>query len=193
MNVQRHLQPESKLTTRWQEVSPDNGSTSSSDIAAHAEVADAHGARPADDRRPLRLSCLERSLSTMGSTLSRVRSVVRLLLDMKADFEAVEARLKRSPGLPTASPSSTTTHPFWMVPPSAVADHQPVVWPENVDVVIIGSGITGASVARALLDEHGSGLKVLMLEARAACSGATGRYALPLSVVNYRANECRFV
>ncbi|VDC07026.1 unnamed protein product [Peniophora sp. CBMAI 1063] len=111
----------------------------------------------------------------MGSTISRVRSVLRLLLDMKAEFDAVEARLKRSPGLPASSPSSATTEPFWMVPPATIADHQPEKLPETVDVVIIGSGITGASVARALLDEHGSGLKVLMLEARAACSGATGR------------------
>ena len=115
----------------------------------------------------------------MGSTLSRVRSVIRLLLEMKADFEAVEARLKRSPGIPTASPNSATTEPFWMVPPAAVADYQTEAWPEQVDVVVIGSGITGTSVARALLDEHKAGLKVLMLEARAACSGATGRYALP--------------
>ncbi|KZV61824.1 FAD dependent oxidoreductase [Peniophora sp. CONT] len=111
----------------------------------------------------------------MGSSLSRVRSVIRLLLDMKADFEAVEARLKRSPGLPSSPPSSATTEPFWMVPPAEVADYQPDNWPVDVDVVIIGSGITGTSVARALLDEHGSRLNILMLEARAACSGATGR------------------
>ena len=120
----------------------------------------------------------------MGSTLSRVRSVIRLLLEMKADFEAVEARLKRSPGIPTsAPPNSATTEPFWMVPPAAVADYQTEAWPEQVDVVVIGSGITGTSVARALLDEHKAGLKVLMLEARAACSGATGRYALPTLLV----------
>jgi glycine/D-amino acid oxidase-like deaminating enzyme len=49
---------------------------------------------------------------------------------------------------------------------------------ERADVVIVGSGITGASVARTVLREGeklGAGVKVVMLEARGVCSGATGR------------------
>lgn len=43
-----------------------------------------------------------------------------------------------------------------------------------MDVVIIGSGITGCSIAKHLL-EHESNLSVTVLEARTICSGATGR------------------
>jgi hypothetical protein len=48
--------------------------------------------------------------------------------------------------------------------------------------VIIGSGITGTSFARAILghnsgnDVQGKPLKIIMLEARDTCSGATGRF-----------------
>jgi glycine/D-amino acid oxidase-like deaminating enzyme len=45
---------------------------------------------------------------------------------------------------------------------------------DNIHAVIIGSGISGASFARTLL-ERGSGLHVVMLEAQDVCSGATGR------------------
>jgi len=48
--------------------------------------------------------------------------------------------------------------------------------PERADVVVIGSGVTGASVCRAVLRAGpGPELKVVMLEARSVCSGATGR------------------
>ncbi|KAG6333659.1 hypothetical protein ID866_5429 [Astraeus odoratus] len=51
----------------------------------------------------------------------------------------------------------------------------------HADVVVIGSGISGASFARTLLDldqqreSEGKPLTVVMLEARETCSGATGR------------------
>lgn len=44
--------------------------------------------------------------------------------------------------------------------------------PSTADIVVIGSGITGAFAARELVK---SGKSVLMLEAREVCSGATGR------------------
>lgn len=49
--------------------------------------------------------------------------------------------------------------------------------PEESDVVVIGAGIAGASVAYHLLQQN-KGQKrprVTILEARQACSGATGR------------------
>jgi glycine/D-amino acid oxidase-like deaminating enzyme len=46
--------------------------------------------------------------------------------------------------------------------------------------VIVGSGITGASVARYLSeDERATGKSVVLLEAREACWGATGRVSRP--------------
>ena len=44
---------------------------------------------------------------------------------------------------------------------------------EVADVLVIGSGITGACTAWNLLKQDQG--KVVMLEARQACSGATGR------------------
>lgn len=57
--------------------------------------------------------------------------------------------------------------------------------PEESDVVIIGAGISGASVAYHLLNQNKgqNGPKVTILEAREACSGATGR--------NGKSADCR--
>lgn len=52
--------------------------------------------------------------------------------------------------------------------------------PSEADVVIVGSGITGASAARFLAeDERARDLSVVMLDAREACWGATGRVNSP--------------
>lgn len=94
-----------------------------------------------------------------------------------------------TPGLPIAEP----TRSFWAFPPSAILarlvqdpdESQCAAVPEYADVVVIGSGISGASFVRALLNadrkrinkggyEH-ERLSVVMLEAHDACSGATGR------------------
>ncbi|KAF8554435.1 FAD dependent oxidoreductase [Imleria badia] len=64
-----------------------------------------------------------------------------------------------------------------MSPLSPIAHHCSDL-PQHADIVVIGSGITGTSVARTLLDRtHAEGKHpvILMLEARDACSGATGR------------------
>jgi glycine/D-amino acid oxidase-like deaminating enzyme len=51
--------------------------------------------------------------------------------------------------------------------------------PAAADIVIVGSGITGASIARFLAeDERAKGKNIVMLEAREACWGATGRVSL---------------
>lgn len=54
--------------------------------------------------------------------------------------------------------------------------------PSSADIVIIGSGITGASIAWHLLSTSTSTPPptILMLEARQTCSGATGRNGNPL-------------
>ncbi|KAL1747069.1 FAD dependent oxidoreductase [Schizophyllum fasciatum] len=106
----------------------------------------------------------------MGGILSRVR----LALRVEREFSTVLDRLDESPGLPVAAPSS----PYWMIPPSPISEHgagPDSALPTYVDVVIIGSGITGTSIARTLLDEGPAVLKVAMLDARAICSGATAR------------------
>lgn len=47
--------------------------------------------------------------------------------------------------------------------------------PSTADVVVVGSGITGTFAARELV---AGGRSVVMLEAREACWGATGRVSL---------------
>ena len=76
------------------------------------------------------------------------------------------------PGLPVPNPTSS----FWQSKPPhpSLVDTRSPVLPQEVDVAIIGSGITGAAVARSLLDLSTPD-KVVVLEARQLCSGATGR------------------
>lgn len=75
-------------------------------------------------------------------------------------------------------PSSDSTASFWHTEPSEfLLGHRttPDLPPES-DIVIIGSGITGASAARFLAeDERAKDLSIVMLDAREACWCATGR------------------
>jgi hypothetical protein len=85
----------------------------------------------------------------------------------------VKERILLAPGLPRSNP----TKAVWQEPPHpTVADVQSTVLPENADIIIIGSGITGCAVSHALLSEESMpNLRVTVLEARQTCSGATGR------------------
>lgn len=63
------------------------------------------------------------------------------------------------------------------MPPSPISDHgsdETAKLPERADIVVLGSGMTGTAFARTIM-ENNKELKVVMLEARGACSGATGR------------------
>ncbi|MCJ1476532.1 hypothetical protein MMC13_005198 [Lambiella insularis] len=75
------------------------------------------------------------------------------------------------PHLPSLHPTSS----YWHNEPSPFLRHHRTTsnLPTKADVVIIGSGISGAFAAKRLLEE--STLQVVMLEAREACWGATGR------------------
>ena len=75
-------------------------------------------------------------------------------------------------------PAEKSSASFWHSEPSdfLLGHRTTAALPKEVDVVIIGSGITGTSAVRFLLeDERAKGLNVVMLEAREACWGATGR------------------
>lgn len=92
----------------------------------------------------------------------------------KVAFQAkVRALITADPGLPRPSP----TQSFWQLPPHpGVSNIQSPVLPKGTDIVIIGSGITGCSVARSLLEDEPLGpVHVTILEARTLVSGATGR------------------
>lgn len=72
-------------------------------------------------------------------------------------------------------PSPHPTSSFWHKDASPFLLHHRTTskLPSSAHVVIIGSGISGAFAARKLAEE--AGLEVVMLEAREACWGATGR------------------
>ena len=78
--------------------------------------------------------------------------------------------------LPVTLPVANPTVSYWQDPPDAdVADLRSTCdLPKDADFVIVGSGVSGAFVAFNILEKR-PGAKVLMLEARTACSGATGR------------------
>lgn len=83
-------------------------------------------------------------------------------------------RATSDPGTPI---SDFASKPFWLEPPHPLAKSRSNSIPKEVDVIIIGSGITGASIAREIYRQHDgtNKPKVAILDARDLCSGATGR------------------
>jgi hypothetical protein len=78
--------------------------------------------------------------------------------------------LLADPGLPNHNP----TESYWQHVPHPLSEIQSPTLPDNTDIVVIGSGITGTSVAKFLLEGRPD-TNVTILEARTLCSGATGR------------------
>lgn len=88
-------------------------------------------------------------------------------------------------GQPASLPTPKSTDSFWHTEPSPllIGHRSTRNLPATADVVVIGSGMSGSSIARHLLkksdglnvDSDGKRPDVVMLEAREACWGATGR------------------
>ena len=110
----------------------------------------------------------------MGSTLSQLFVLFQSFKSQTSTYRIVLERISRSPGIPQLNESK----PYWAFPQSPIGEHgKEAKLPEYADVVVIGSGITGTSVARCLL-ENDELLTIVMLEARDTCSGATARCVL---------------
>ena len=79
------------------------------------------------------------------------------------------------PQLPRADPTVS----FWQLPPHpTLSDVQSESLPGSTDYAIIGSGVTGCSIATTLLgqaSQSSTPCSVTVFEARKLCSGATGR------------------
>jgi glycine/D-amino acid oxidase-like deaminating enzyme len=71
-------------------------------------------------------------------------------------------------------PTPYPTQSYWQKTPHRLSTYSSSPFPSTVDIVVIGSGITGVSVARSLF-ELSPELKVAILEARELCNGASGR------------------
>ncbi|KXH61720.1 FAD dependent oxidoreductase [Colletotrichum salicis] len=123
-------------------------------------------------------------LSSLRGATKTVTAVAKLLLDLNKTYQALLSRVNAPPGLPHTNPSN----PYWLDDPPfpELVDAQSQRLPAEADVVIIGSGITGAAVARGLYaaaasvgdvsdGEGKKGPRVVVLEARRLCAGATGR------------------
>lgn len=97
----------------------------------------------------------------------------------------MEARASIPPGLPRQNPTIS----YWQLEPDAVADHRSTSdLPQHADFVLIGSGITGSTIAYNIL-EQSPGKKVVVLEARQSCSGASGRNGRRDLLVTWK-NRC---
>lgn len=108
----------------------------------------------------------------MGTVVSAVRAVGGTAWETLSSYAVVDKRLNESPGVPITNAST----PFWAIPRSPLASHgstDPL--PAKVDVLVIGSGISGTSFAREFLGSCDPKCTVAMLDAREVCYGATGR------------------
>lgn len=115
-------------------------------------------------------------VSTLQGHLFAISAAIKTLSSLSAQFSSLLDRISLPPGYPVDNPTSS----YWLDDPPfpSLCDVQGVM-PAETDVLIIGSGITGASVAKTLLELSGASLlqplNVTVLEARQLCSGATGR------------------
>lgn len=79
----------------------------------------------------------------------------------------------------TQFPVPNPTLPFWRTELHDLDNHRTTEQlPAEVDIVIIGAGYAGASIAYHLVEKtkaSGKPVSIAILEAREACSGATGR------------------
>lgn len=90
-------------------------------------------------------------------------------------------------GAPEATfPAAAPCTSYWQQTPDEIADLRSTAdLPDNADVVIIGSGVSGSSIAYNLLTAKPE-LKIVMLEARQAASGASGRNGGHTKTATYR-------
>ncbi|KAI0438557.1 FAD dependent oxidoreductase [Xylaria telfairii] len=74
-------------------------------------------------------------------------------------------------------PVPNATVPFWRTELHELDSHRSTPdLPEKQDIVIIGAGFAGAALAHYLLEDRSASTpSITILEAREACSGATGR------------------
>ncbi|KAK1980883.1 FAD dependent oxidoreductase [Colletotrichum cereale] len=81
---------------------------------------------------------------------------------------------------PSPLPVPNPTISFWMSSPHALDDHRSTPeLPSQADIAVIGAGYAGVATVYHILDQcKARGVpppKIVILEAREACSGATGR------------------
>jgi chemotaxis response regulator CheB len=81
---------------------------------------------------------------------------------------------------PSALPVDNATTSFWRSEPHPLDNHRSTTEvPAQVDIAIIGAGYAGVATVHHILEQCKArsvpAPKIVILEARQACSGATGR------------------
>ncbi|KAF2994499.1 hypothetical protein E8E13_002349 [Curvularia kusanoi] len=96
----------------------------------------------------------------------------------------MEERARIPVGLPATNPIPS----YWHTPKSPLANinHSPDKSQDPYDFIIVGSGISGTMIAWNLLKRGSHNKKILMLEAREVCGGATGRNGGHTKAASYR-------
>ncbi|KAK0705978.1 FAD dependent oxidoreductase-domain-containing protein [Lasiosphaeria miniovina] len=116
-------------------------------------------------------------ISGLVGAVKGVKSVIGVIRGLSADYNEVLARANKSPGLPVANP----TVAFWQEDPPfpGLVNVRSPELPQTADIVIVGSGIAAAAIARSVLHESRRtgepARRIVVCEARSLCSGATGR------------------
>ncbi|KAL3471654.1 FAD dependent oxidoreductase superfamily [Aspergillus californicus] len=73
-------------------------------------------------------------------------------------------------------PVPNPTTPFWRTELHELDGHRSTPYlPNDCDILIIGAGFAGAALAHYIYEDNPAPPSVVILEAREACSGATGR------------------
>lgn len=111
----------------------------------------------------------------MSSTTAQKRlEAIRMTIVPETPVEA------QTPPFPFPVPNSTV--PFWRTELHPLDSHRSTPdLPQSCDIAVIGAGYTGAATVHHLLEgkeEKDAGKGIVILEAREACSGATGRNGL---------------
>ncbi|KAL7943754.1 FAD dependent oxidoreductase domain-containing protein [Trichoderma barbatum] len=122
-------------------------------------------------------------ISHLRGGITTVTSIIHNISALNTKYQALLQRIHAGPFTPVASP----TESYWMrdAPFPDLGDGIADV-PEVADVVVVGSGITGAAAVRTICElsspsddegDFGKGgvPRIVVLEARALCSGATAR------------------
>lgn len=115
---------------------------------------------------------------------SCLRAISYTMLKYVKQFFVSSSKNDPIAGLPVPDSSKS----FWHSEPSEfLLGHRTTEdLPGSADVVIVGTGITGTSAARFLTeDERAKDMKVVVLEAREACWGATGRVRDSASLLSF--------
>ncbi|KAF2709134.1 FAD dependent oxidoreductase-like protein [Pleomassaria siparia CBS 279.74] len=93
--------------------------------------------------------------------------------------------MERRGRIPVSAPHPHPLPSYWHIPKSPLANHTSHLSTTPYDYAIVGSGISGTLIAYNLLLSAPSA-SIVMLEAREACGGATGRNGGHTKAASYR-------